>query len=100
MRWLRLAAPAVALALWLMGAAAQQGSPPAGTPPPSTPSAGTPPARTPPASTPQPSTPQPAATPNDEKDDAQRPADDADEQDFIPTEELQPDAAVTFPVDI
>ena len=47
-----------------------------------------------------PSTPQPAATPEQEKDDAQQPADDADEQDFIPTEELQPDAAVTFPVDI
>ncbi len=99
MRWLRIAAPAVALALWLVGSAAQQGAPPAGTPPPSTPSAGTPPARPPPATTPQPSTPQPAATPED-KDDAEKPADDADETDFIPTEELQPDAAVTFPVDI
>ena len=95
MRWLRMAAPAVALALWLVGSAAQQGAPPAGTPPPSTPSP-----RTPPASTPQPSTPQPAATPDEEKDAAQQPADDADETDFIPTEELQPDAAVTFPVDI
>lgn len=100
MRWLRMAAPAVALALWLASSAAQQGAPPAGTPPPSTPSAGAPPARTPPASTPQPSTPQPATTPEQKKDDAQQPADDADEQDFIPTEELQPDAAVTFPVDI
>lgn len=100
MRWLRMAAPAVALALWLTGSAAQQDAPPAGTPPPTTPSAGTPPARTPPASTPQPSTPQPAATPDEEKDAAQQPADDADETDFIPTEELQPDAAVTFPVDI
>jgi hypothetical protein len=98
MRWLRLALPALALALWLAGSAAQQGTPPAGTPPPSTPSTGTPPARTPPASTPQPSTPQPAA--EQEKDDPQQAADDADEQDFTPTEELQPDAAVTFPVDI
>lgn len=95
MRWLRMTAPAAALALWLGGSAAQQGAPPAGTPPPSAPSAGTPP-----ASTPQPSTPPPAATPEQEKDDAQKPADDADETDFIPTEELQPDAAVTFPVDI
>jgi hypothetical protein len=101
MRWLRLAAPAVTLALWLVASTAQQDAPPAGTPPPSTPSAGTPPARTPPATpTPQASTPQPAATPDAEKDDAQKPADDADETDFIPTEELQPDAAVTFPVDI
>ena len=100
MRWLRMAAPAVALALWLAGSAAQQGAPPAGTPPPSTPSAGTPPARTPQTTTPQPSTPQPAAAPEQEKDDTQQAADDADEQDFIPTEELQPDAAVTFPVDI
>ena len=100
MRWLRMAAPAVALALWLAGSAAQQGAPPAGTPPPpSAPSAGTPPARTPPASTPQPSTPQPAAAPEQEKDDPKQAADDADE-DFTPTEELQPDAAVTFPVDI
>ena len=100
MRWLRMAAPALALALWLAGSAAQQGAPPAGTPPQSTPSAGAPPARTPPAGTPQPSTPQPAATPEQEKDDPQQAADDADEQDFTPTEELQPDAAVTFPVDI
>jgi hypothetical protein len=100
MRWLRLALPALALALWLAGSAAQQGTPPAGTPPPSTPSTGTPPARTPPASTPQPSTPQPAAAPEQEKDEPQQAADDADEEDFTPTEELQPDAAVTFPVDI
>jgi len=100
MRWVRMAAPAVALVLWLAGSAAQQGAPPAGTPPPSTPSTGTPPARTPPASTPQPSTPQPAAAPEQEKDEPQQAADDADEEDFTPTEELQPDAAVTFPVDI
>jgi hypothetical protein len=96
MRWLRLVAAAIALAAWLAGSVAQQqGAPPAGTSPPSTP-----PARTPPAGTPPPSAPQPAASPDEEKDDAQKPADDADEQDFIPTEELQPDAAVTFPVDI
>lgn len=101
MRWLRLGALAVVLTAWLAGLAAQQGTSPAGTPPPSTPSAGTPPARTPTATpTPQPSTPQPAATPEPGKDGPQQPADDADETDFIPTEELQPDAAVTFPVDI
>ena len=100
MRWLRLAAPAVALAAWLASSLAQQGTPPAGTPPPSTPPAGTPPAGTPPASTPQPSTPQPAAPPEQEKESAGQAAADADEEEFIPTEELQPDAAVTFPVDI
>jgi hypothetical protein len=99
MRWLRLAAPAVALAAWLASSLAQQGTPPAGAPPPSTPPAGTPPVRTPPASTPQPSTPQPAAPPEQEKEGAGQAGADADEE-FIPTEELQPDAAVTFPVDI
>ena len=98
MRGLRLVAVAVALAAWLASSVAQQQSPPpAGTP--STPSTGTPPARTPPTSTPQPTTPQPAAAPEAEKGDAQQAADDA-EEDFTPTEELQPDAAVTFPVDI
>lgn len=96
MRWLRLVASAVALAAWLAGSVAQQGEPPAGTPPPSTP-----PARTPPAGTPQPqsSTPQPAES-TEEKEDAQQPGANVDEEEFIPTEELQPDAAVTFPVDI
>src|SRR5262245_812123 len=95
MRWLRLVASGVALATWLAGSVAQQpGAPPAGAPPPSTPPAGTPPARTPPASTPQPSTEPPAKPPEGEKEDAQQAADDA-EEDFIPTEELQPDAAVT-----
>jgi len=101
MRWLRLVAAAIALAAWLAGSVAQQqGAPPAGTPPPSSPPAGTPPARPPPASTPQPSTPQPAASPEQEKEDEPQSAADADEEEFIPTEELQPDAAVTFPVDI
>ncbi|HEY3517705.1 MAG TPA: hypothetical protein VGL98_11725 [Gammaproteobacteria bacterium] len=100
MRWLRLATSAIALAAWLAGAVAQQGAPPAGTPPPSTPPAGTPPPRTPPASTPQPqpSAPQPAAS-SEEKEAEQQAGADADDE-FIPTEELQPDAAVTFPVDI
>ena len=93
MRWLKLVASGVALAAWLAGSVAQQqGAPPAGTPPPSAPPAGTP--RTPPASTPQPEKP-----PEGEKEEAQQAAADA-EEDFIPTEELQPDAAVTFPVDI
>ncbi|HEX7236674.1 MAG TPA: hypothetical protein VF405_06905 [Gammaproteobacteria bacterium] len=99
MRWLRLAAPALALAAWLAGSVAQQGSPPpppAGTPPAGTPPAGTPPPRTPPAGTPQPETP-PA---DDAKPETPADASDATEEDFIPTEELQPDAAITFPVDI
>src|SRR5688572_22882762 len=110
MRWLRLATSAIALAAWLAGAVAQQGAPPAGTPPPSTPPAGTPPPSTPPAGTPpprtppastpqpQPSAPQPAAS-SEEKEAEQQAGADADDE-FIPTEELQPDAAVTFPVDI
>ena len=95
MRWLRVAAPAALVAGWLAGSVAQQpGIPPAGSPP-------TPPARTPPASTPQPGTPRPAAPEGQEKGDEKPPAaaDDAEDE-FIPTEELQPDAAVTFPVDI
>jgi hypothetical protein len=96
MRWLRLGAPAALLAAWLAGSVAQQqGAPPAGTPSPSTP-----PAR-PPASTPQPTAPRPAAPPEQEKE-GEKPAAAADdaEEEFTPTEELQPDAAVTFPVDI
>jgi hypothetical protein len=91
MRWLRLAAPvALVTAAWLAGSVAQQqGAPPAGTPPSSTP---------PPASTPPPSTPRPGAPPAQGQDDARPPA--ADDDVFVPTEELQPDAAVTFPVDI
>jgi len=100
MRWLRLAAPALALAAWLASSVAQQGSPPAGAPPAGTQPAGTPPARTPPASTPPASTPQPATPPADAKPDTPADASDAKEEDYIPTEELQPDAAITFPVDI
>lgn len=97
MRWLRLAAPALVLAAWWAGSAAQQpGAPPAGTPP-----ASTPPARTPPASAPQSSTPRPA-TPAEQPKEGEKPpaAGDDAEDEFVPTEELQPDAAVTFPVDI
>jgi hypothetical protein len=93
MRWLRSAVSAVVLAAWLAGSFAQQGQPPAGTPPASTPPAGSrPPAGQPP----------PAAPPAEEdKEAATPPADDDKDNDvFIPTEELQPDAAVTFPVDI
>jgi hypothetical protein len=87
MRWLRLAAPAALVAAWLAGSVAQQ--------------QGTPPAGTPPASTPPPSTPRPAAPPEPEQEEAKPPAAGDDEDDvFVPTEELQPDAAVTFPVDI
>jgi hypothetical protein len=91
MRWLRVAVPAAVLAAWLGGSAAQQGTPPpASTPPASTP----PPSPTPPASTP----PRPA--PAEEDEPAGAPSDEAAKEVFIPTEELQPDAAVTFPVDI
>jgi hypothetical protein len=98
MRWLRLAAPAVVLAAWWAGSVAQQpGAPPAGTPPAGTP----PPARTPPPSAPQSSTPRPA-TPAEQPKEGEKPpaAGDDAEDEFVPTEELQPDAAVTFPVDI
>ena len=93
MRWLRFAAPPALVAAWLAGSVAQQqGTPPAGTPPSSTP---------PPATRPPPSTPRPGTPPAQEQDDATPPAADDDEDDvFVPTEELQPDAAVTFPVDI
>ena len=91
MRWLRLAVPAVVLAAWLAASFAQQAPPAAGTPP-----ASTPPASTPPASTPPPAAP-PAA---EEEEAAAAPSDEAAEEVFIPTEELQPDAAITFPVDI
>ena len=92
MRWLRLAAPALVLAAWWAGSVAQQ----PGTPPP----AGTPPA-TPPASTPQAGAPRPAAPPEQEKaGEKPQEASDEAEDEFVPTEELQPDAAITFPVDI
>jgi hypothetical protein len=93
MRWLRVAATAAVLSAWLVGSAAQQGTPPAGTPPAGTPPASTPPP-TPPASTP------PPAAPAEEEEPAGAPSDEAAKEVFIPTEELQPDAAVTFPVDI
>ena len=97
MRWLRVAAPALVLAAWCAGSAAQQqGAPPAGTPPTSTP-----PARTPPAGTPPSGAQRPATPPDQEKEgDKPKAASDEAEDEFIPTEELQPDAAVTFPVDI
>jgi hypothetical protein len=99
MRWLRLAAPAAVLAAWLVSSVAQQGTPPAGTPP----SAGTPPAGTPPPSTPPPSRPPaspPPAAPEEREEPAGAPSDEAANKEFTPTEELQPDAAVLFPVDI
>jgi hypothetical protein len=59
----------------------------------------------PPPSPPPPATP-PAGAPDSDNDDEAEPPKAADERpeveddEFIPTEELQPDAAVTFPVDI
>jgi hypothetical protein len=99
MRWLRLAAPALVLAAWWAGSVAQQpGTPPAGTPP----AASTPPPQTPPASAPQAGAPRPAAPPAQEKEGEKLPtaASDDAEDSVTTTEELQPDAAVTFPVDI
>jgi hypothetical protein len=53
--------------------------------------------------TPPPAPPPPPQAERDQNDEAppaaaQRP--EVDDDEFIPTEELQPDAAVTFPVDI
>jgi hypothetical protein len=95
MRWLRVAAPAIGCAAWLALASAQQTPPPAGTPPP----ARTPPAGTPPAGTPPPSRPPADGAPPEKETDAKPPTKE-DNDVFVPTEELQPDAAVTFPVDI
>jgi hypothetical protein len=82
MRWLKLVLPAIALAAWLAASFAQQDAPPAEAPPQT---------RPPPAAPP----------PEDDVADAPSPAEDDEGDDvFIPTEELQPDAAVTFPVDI
>jgi hypothetical protein len=71
MRWLRLTVPAAAVAAWLAVSVGQQDAPPA--------AEGAPAEQPPPAAAP-------------ERDDS--------EEVFIPTEELEPDAAVTFPVDI
>jgi hypothetical protein len=77
MRWLRVAFPAAALAAWLATSFGQQQAPPA--------------APRPPAEDTEAEAPPPAAPPAEVEE-----SDDV----FIPTEELQPDAAVTFPVDI
>ena len=98
MRWVRLAVPAFVLAAWWAGSFAQQPA----TPPAATPPATTPPPRTPPATAPQAGAPQPTAPAGQEKEGEkpQAPSDAAADEEFTPTEELQPDAAVTFPVDI
>jgi hypothetical protein len=77
MRWIRMAAPAVLIAASLAVSFAQQ----------------------PPAAQDEGSTRE--APPREPEAETQRPA-PADEPDdvFVPSEELQPDAAVTFPVDI
>ena len=84
MRIVKFAVPALALVAWWTVSVAQP--PPAEAPAP--------------AEEPRPATPQPPA----EEDEPEAPADDSAEDPvddvFIPTEELQPDAAVTFPVDI
>ena len=73
MRWLRLAVPAAALAAWL---AVSFGQPPAPPPPANE------------------ETEEPEAPP------APEPADDEDSDDVRVPTVLEPDAAVTFPVDI
>ena len=84
MRALQVAA-AIGLGAWLAGSFAQQGSPPAQPPPPATRPA-------------PPATPRPA--PPEAEEDEPAPAGEAADDVFVPTEELLPDAAVTFPVDI
>lgn len=73
MRWLRLTIPAAALAAWLAVSFGQQPAPP------------------PPANE---QTEEPEAPP------APEPADDEDSDDVEVPTVLEPDAAVTFPVDI
>ena len=57
----------------------------------------------PPSPPPEPRTEAPSPPPAAEREAAPPPresAGDADEREFIPTEELAPDAAITFPVNI
>lgn len=90
MRIVRFAVPAVALAAWWAISFAQQPPQPQPQPP-----AAQAPA---PAEEARPAAPPPA--PADEDEPEAPAADDEVDDVFIPTEELQPDAAVTFPVDI
>jgi hypothetical protein len=59
-----------------------------------------PPAQSPPPSQSPPPAPQRERQAEAETPPAQRERPEVDEDEFIPTEELLPDAAVTFPVDI
>ena len=79
MRWLRLVVPAAALAAWLATSFGQPEAPP--------------PAPRPPADNAETEERPPATPPAD--DEKSEPEDE-----FDPETELQPDAAVTFPVDI
>jgi hypothetical protein len=88
MRSMKMAAVAIALGVWLAASVAQQAPAPAERPAPAAPPANRPPPAAPPA-------PAPA-----EQGEAEAESGDEPEEVFIPTEELQPDAAVTFPVDI
>lgn len=49
---------------------------------------------------PEPRAEAPAPPPAPEREAPREAADDADEGEFIPTEELAPDSAITFPVNI
>ena len=76
----------IVLAAWLAGSLAQQETPPAGTPP---------------ATRPPPPAPAPPSPPEQEEgEEPESPQAEGPDDVFVPTEELQPDAAVTFPVDI
>jgi hypothetical protein len=88
MRSMKVAALVIAFSTWLAASVAQQAPPPAERPPPAAPPASRPPPAAPPA-------PAPA-----EEGEAETPPAGEPEEVFVPTEELQPDAAVTFPVDI
>lgn len=91
MRSMKLAAVGIALSTWLAASFAQP-PPPADPSPPAEPAANRPPPAAPPAA---PRAPAPAEGEEAETRGAEEP-----EEVFVPTEELQPDAAVTFPVDI
>jgi hypothetical protein len=93
--------PTALLAVFCASASpAQEGAtPPAAAPPPAAESPAAPPPAQPPAGTRTPST-GAARDEGTETPPAAAEPPEVNDEEFIPTEELQPDAAVTFPVDI